>query len=494
MQTVEAENFWRADVLPNVMEAYRGSIGRDDRLALGNALLPFAPWTSVFELGCHCGPVRDALRLRFGPEWLYVGMDINWTALEEARRRALSVHDREAKFIHGNARLSLDAIADDAYDLVVTSSTLAHIAPEHIEAVFRNLIRIARRAMVIQEVSVARPLGIPEWAHDYVALAQCCGFVAEVIASGIVVCRKALYLETPAKPASASLRAHRDDSPLRGNFDPPLRRNKIAIVGFGPTTRDQAPFTDPSFEIWGQNQFAFRQARCDRIFELHPRANIEAEDQVGVAGAGKDARDSSGYLALLQQEAKRPIYMVQAQPDIPASVEFPHATLSAYFGAHCPKIAKAPYVTSTFGHMLQLAIYKLLTEQQSDPEIHVYGVDLLSDEEYAYQRSNAEALCMYAMGAGITLHIPDQSAIFSNAGVYGYSLGEAADTVSRMQTHLLSRRQLLLKDQAMFSQQAQHANRGVAASTSQLAELDKILVWLETIMRGGAIERPWEAQ
>src|SRR5512147_2410648 len=55
-------------------------------------------------------------------------------------------------------------------------------------------------------------------------------------------------------------------------------QDKVALVGFAPTTRDQIPWDDPSYEIWTVNEAgntsipAFQWVkRFDRLFQMHPR-------------------------------------------------------------------------------------------------------------------------------------------------------------------------------------------------------------------------------
>ena len=57
------------------------------------------------------------------------------------------------------------------------------------------------------------------------------------------------------------------------------------------------------------------------------------------------------------------------------------------------------YYESTFAYMLALAISKY------PQEIHIWGVRMAADEEYAYQRANCEYMIGYARGLGIKVTI-----------------------------------------------------------------------------------------
>jgi hypothetical protein len=98
--------------------------------------------------------------------------------------------------------------------------------------------------------------------------------------------------------------------------------------------------------------------------------------------------------------------MQQRHDDIPASVVFPVEELqqrleSAYF-TNCPAM------------MLAMAIamgYKA---------IHMVGVDMAQDSEYAEQRPCCEHWLGVAKGKGIEIKVPDTSDLLACVGVYGY--------------------------------------------------------------------------
>jgi uncharacterized protein YdbL (DUF1318 family) len=64
-------------------------------------------------------------------------------------------------------------------------------------------------------------------------------------------------------------------------------------------------------------------------------------------------------------------------------------------------------------------------------EIGIYGVDLLQDEEYAYQRPGCEYWIGVARGLGIKVHVPRSCAVLKASYVYGYT--EPPTTAGSMQ-------------------------------------------------------------
>jgi hypothetical protein len=179
-----------------------------------------------------------------------------------------------------------------------------------------------------------------------------------------------------------------------------MEPKKIAIVGFAASYRE-APFDDPTVEIWGMNELWKYLPRWDRWFELHPREVFAKEGD----------RDQAAHEAWLQaQPADKPIYMIQRHPDIPGSVPYPLAEMSARFFPGQDR----PYFTSSIAFMLALAIAEGATW------IGVYGIDLASDTEYANQRAAAEYFIGIARGLGITVVIAAGSALLKTAEIYGF--------------------------------------------------------------------------
>lgn len=178
--------------------------------------------------------------------------------------------------------------------------------------------------------------------------------------------------------------------------EPP--RKGVAIVGFGSNTRGLAPYNDPRFEIWGLNQgHFFMPRRADRWFEMHrPEYTPDMRDP-----------DYAKFLA----ELRIPVYALDVRPDIPWSVRFPIERLIDKFGG-------LDYYTSTVAYMIALAI------DEGFHEIHCYGVDLTTDEEYAFQRPCVEWWLGTAYGRGINVYTPKESALLKQPWRYGYDIAQ----------------------------------------------------------------------
>jgi hypothetical protein len=205
------------------------------------------------------------------------------------------------------------------------------------------------------------------------------------------------------------------------------KKKKIAIVGFAASSVGDAPFQDETWEIWGLNELwrgipkrgskrpltpeeillqqawdkvpnrEDGEAAWDRWFDVHPRWSWERH---------------AGHTAWLQkQDGKRPVYMQEKYKEIPASQPIPKDELWRKFG---------PYFTCGPAYMLAMAIL------EKPNQIGVWGIDMLHDSEYAYQRACCDYYIGFARGAGIAVYVPDTSALGKASGWYGYdNLGPA---------------------------------------------------------------------
>lgn len=197
------------------------------------------------------------------------------------------------------------------------------------------------------------------------------------------------------------------------------QKEKVAIVGFAPTW-PQAPFKDNDFEIWGCNECHMVFPRVDLLFELHsPKVIIDTKKEM----AGK-------HLEWLRN-AKIPLLMQKHYEDIPNSIPFPKDYIVGKYGN---------YFTNTISWQIALAI------DLGFKEIHLYGVNMANDEEYASQRPSVEYFVGLARGMGIEVFIPDQSDICKSWTLYGFEDEQATIIHKRIkhfkEEHQTKRQQL----------------------------------------------------
>lgn len=207
-----------------------------------------------------------------------------------------------------------------------------------------------------------------------------------------VVVDKEVRVEIEAAPATPFGFQHRVNPMGR-------TRDKVAIVGF-TDHRVQALELGDDFEIWGLNELYQYMPinRFHRWFEIHHPKDLTVDE----AGK-KHLRDMAAF--------DIPVYMHEHYKDIPPSMPFPRTELERLLGSE--------YFTSSPAWMLGMAIaFGFRT-------IHVYGIDMAQETEYAEQRPCCEYWLGRAHAMGIDVYLPPTSDLLSAVGQYAF--GEAGD-------------------------------------------------------------------
>lgn len=175
---------------------------------------------------------------------------------------------------------------------------------------------------------------------------------------------------------------------------------KVAIIGRCWSTRSDAPWNDPEWELW---TLAWDPVPLThRMFETH--LNFRR-----YLGSQEEGDFHVGGLRM----AKVPVVMLETHPDIPMSMKFPMKEIGDLIGK---TRQGTPYLESSIAYMVAMAIYEKVDR------IGIWGVDLHCTSEYAFQRPNLEYLIGLARGRGIKVYIPPQSALLTHeTGVpYGF--------------------------------------------------------------------------
>ena len=237
----------------------------------------------------------------------------------------------------------------------------------------------------------------------------------------------------PLHPAAAGWKVANADRAILALPDGVLKRKSIAICGFASSTRHYiANVTDdPAWELWTLNQFyrhapagpSKRGGRCDRHFDIHYNWDKEVVP-------GTDHRKWAAECGI-------PFYMMARQPDVPTSVTYPLRQLMTHFG-------NIDYFTSTIPYMLALAISEidievgrrfrevdaaagdetplaLLRSLYAEYQIGIFGIDLAVGGEYFHEKPCCEFwIGAAALGRGISVLLPPESALCKQAYRYGY--------------------------------------------------------------------------
>lgn len=182
---------------------------------------------------------------------------------------------------------------------------------------------------------------------------------------------------------------------------------KVAIVGTATTTCGDAPFGDDSWEIWGMAYDATLE-RMDTLFEIHPAWKTQG-DYPNTAPGRDSPQMRIDYINFLEA----PCYFMQPEPEVTLSRVYPLE--DAARAIHCPLLpdGSGGYFESTIGYQLALLVLEKAQGRPLD-RVGLWGVDLATGGEYAYQRPNAEYLIGLLRGMGVSVFVPKRSALLSS--------------------------------------------------------------------------------
>lgn len=200
------------------------------------------------------------------------------------------------------------------------------------------------------------------------------------------------------------------------------RCNKVCICGYAPTVR-LIPKADADMDFWGMNDLyanpSVAATDWDMWFDMHDATVMS-----------QNPRTKGDHWNWLRKRRGMPILTLRREKEIPDSIGYPLDLVRRLTWDD------EGYFTATPSYMLALAI--LMGYQ----EIHVYGINLMGDEEYAYQRPCFEYWCGVAHGRGIKIVVPEGSTILRSSFLYGYEThGYEGDELQRhikqkLQTHV----------------------------------------------------------
>jgi hypothetical protein len=181
-------------------------------------------------------------------------------------------------------------------------------------------------------------------------------------------------------------------------------KSTVAIVGTHPITRNLAPFTNTSVDIWTFNNQAIQGwlPRYDAVFDMHHPNDIH-----------RRRMEAPVFNDWIQKQDK-PVYTPLAITDCPQNIVYPLDEVCADLFTNFKRgDAMAKYFTSGPAYALALAIH------MGYKRIEMYGIEMESNSEYIYQRDGIGLLFGVAIGRGIEVAISDKSMMFYSP-LYGY--------------------------------------------------------------------------
>lgn len=185
-----------------------------------------------------------------------------------------------------------------------------------------------------------------------------------------------------------------------------LKPEKVCIIGTATSSKMLAPYSDPSWTIWGTSPGNSGDPGvpnalprlADAWIEMH--ANFLWPEYRQLYGEAYVK-----WLGEKQFPVAAPIDIPQYKALFPRATQFPWRELVMEFGPY--------FFTSTFAWAMAYAIH------QGVKEISLYGVDMSSKDEYIQQRPGGQYFIMMALGRGIRVSIPDESDLLQPPPLYG---------------------------------------------------------------------------
>jgi len=174
-------------------------------------------------------------------------------------------------------------------------------------------------------------------------------------------------------------------------------KGKLAMLGCAKDTLSAAkPIVDAGeHELWGLNNLMVYYKKiwekASRWFDVHHPDYITEVSKNGYASAH------------LYPTATCPIYMYQDIPEIPTCVRYPAEEVCSFYSKDIG------FFTSTASLMLALAIM-----ENRHTEIHMYGIEMSTKDEYTTQRPAFYYLIGIAEMRGIRLFTPAHSKLMNS--------------------------------------------------------------------------------
>jgi len=167
-------------------------------------------------------------------------------------------------------------------------------------------------------------------------------------------------------------------------------REKLAIVGCAPMTRDDIDYNDMDFDIWVFNESAQKDwcKRADAVFQIH-------QDSIWKNPMNRGDIDHGKWLMSGDTPT---IYMLDKSPEVPKSVKFPTDEIVEKLLPGLTVLSergRKDFFTSSIAYSFALGIYL------GYKEIHTYGIELSDQIEYREQQPCA----MFWIGIGVGLGV-----------------------------------------------------------------------------------------
>lgn len=182
-----------------------------------------------------------------------------------------------------------------------------------------------------------------------------------------------------------------------------IKPRKIALLGTASTSAMQAPYEDPSWEIWNHSGNWVHNKRFDVYFELHSVRTL------------KEAGNPPGYFEFLKANSDK---LVVGHPN------GAWQTAKLYPLQEITELFPRKYFTSSMSFMIAMAILTHINDKKAGgngiAELGLWGVDMITSGEYAHQKGCCEYYLGVAETLGIKITLPFESPILRCNAMYAF--------------------------------------------------------------------------
>jgi len=173
---------------------------------------------------------------------------------------------------------------------------------------------------------------------------------------------------------------------------------KIAVLGSAPSSVKLAPYSDPTWSIWGCSpRGAELIPRSEAWFEIHPWKPGTVH--------------GLHYITFLASHPG-PVWMIEERREIPNSRAYPKKEMLAEFGEY--------FFVSSISWMMAMAIVELEKSGDDEKVLGLWGVDMQAKSEYEHQRPACHFFIREADRRGIKIAAPPESDILCPPPLYGF--------------------------------------------------------------------------
>ncbi len=177
------------------------------------------------------------------------------------------------------------------------------------------------------------------------------------------------------------------------------RRGKrtVAIVGSAWTTRGWAPYGEEGVEVWCFNEMHGQSGvgEATRWFQLHPKWSFTRDHRFN-------------HWGWLQEEHKFPLYMQREYDNVPRSTKYPLREIQDNLLGNIWR--GYAQLRSIFGSSMAFGVALALYEKFE--RIELFGIELVLEGEWAFQRESMAFWLGKASGMGVEIWMPEECELF----------------------------------------------------------------------------------